>query len=130
MQQLSIAIVNQYNASGDLVTLLPSLWDTEVKQGTAFPYGVFQEISNTDNPTFSDTKEDYMIQFKIYSDISGSCASLDLILVQLLAAFNNCTLSVSGYIFVFMKKVNIIKSKIDGVWEYLVLFKVELVKER
>jgi len=131
MQQVSKAIIARYNAVAALkAALTGGLYDTEAPQSTAFPYGVFQLISQTDEHTFTDVKENCMIQFKIYSNISSSSVQLDLILKQVLAAFNYCTLTIDDYTFLTMKKENIIKNKIDGIWEYLILFRIVLAIDR
>jgi len=131
MQQVSKAIIARYNAVAALKAVLTGgLYDTEAPQGTAYPYGVFQLISQTDEHTFSDVKENCIVQFKIYSNISGSSVAIDLILKQVLAAFNYCTLTVDDYTFLKMQKENIIKNKIDGIWEYLILFRIILAVDR
>jgi len=131
MQQVSKAIIARYTAEALFkAALTGGLYDTESPQGTDYPYGVFQLISETDEHTFTDIKENCMVQFKIYSDVSDSSIELDLLLKKLLVAFNYCTLTVDDYTFLKMTKENIIKNKVDGIWEYLVLFRVMLVIDR
>ena len=131
MQQVSKAIITRYSAEATFkAALTGGLYDTEAPQGTAFPYGVFQLISETDEHTFTDIKENCILQFKIYSNVSTSSVELDLLLKKLLAAFNYCTLTVTDYTFLKMQKENIIKNKIDGIWEYLILFRIILAIDR
>ena len=130
MQQLSKAIAAQYDANAALKAALTyGLWDTEAPQLTAYPYGVFQLVSHHDDLTFTDTLENCMVQFKIYHK-SSSSVTLDAILKLLLAAFDFATLTIDDYTFVAMHKENIIQNKIDGVWEYLILFRVMLTIDR
>ena len=131
MQQLSKAITAQYNNDAPLkAALTGGLWDTEAPQRTAYPYGVFQLISHRDDLTFTDTLENCIVQFKIYENTSSSSATLDVILQKLLTAFDFATLTIDDYTFVGMHKENIIKNKIDGVWEYLILFRIMLTIDR
>ena len=131
MQQVSKAIITRYNAEATFkAALTGGLHDTETPQSTAYPYGVFQLISQTDEHTFTDVKENCMVQFKIFSNASGSSVTLDGLLKKLLAAFNYCTLTVDDYTFLKMQKENIIKNKIDGIWEYLILFRIILAIDR
>ena len=129
MQQLSKAIIAKYAATAALMAALPNgLWDTEAPPQTSFPYGVFQLITDTSDLTFTDSKENCVVQFKIYSDTSGSSVALDAILKELLAAYNFCELIIDDYTFLSMRKINIIKNKIEGIWEYLILFRIVLVE--
>ena len=131
MQAISKAILVTFNADATLkAALTGGLYDTEAPQTTTHPYGVFQLTGSVDDLTFSDTKETHMIQFKIYSNNSGSCASLDIVLAALLATYNFCQLTIIGQTFVRMQKRSISKTKTDGVWEYLVLFEIMSVVNR
>jgi hypothetical protein len=133
MQQLSKAIIAQYNANADLKAALPNgLWDTEAPQGTNCPYGVFSMPGQATRMTFTDDVLTQMIQIKLYSDNTGSSAPLDGILIKLLAAFNYCQLTVEDYTFLSMYKVNVLKNKNEATrfWEYLVMFQVMLAENR
>jgi hypothetical protein len=131
MQALKKAIISKFNATAALKSLMPGgLWDIEADQGSAYPYGVFQIISDVEDVTFSDVKDNIIVQFKIFDNTAKSSVKLDAVLIQLLAAYNRKDLTLTAGSFVSMQKQNVMQNKSDNIWEYLVLFRVIIVNEK
>ena len=71
MQALKKAIISKFNATAALKSLMPGgLWDTEADQGSAYPYGVFQIISDVEDITFSDVKDNIIVQRALQTGIT------------------------------------------------------------
>lgn len=129
MEELSKAIISKYKANADLVSALKGkLWDTVAPNHAKYPLATFQHLSSFDRPTFSDTVESYTYQFMVYSDDDGSPAEVNSLYQLILDTFHRQTLSVTGRTFIAMEKINDYKTKLDGIWEYMIMFRIMLEK--
>jgi len=127
---LEVALLNHYNADANLVSILVNgLYDTNAPQGTQHPYGVFQMISDKPKYNFSDDFEDMLIQFKLFSKVSGSAVELGNMYDALIASFDFAVLTLDDYCTVSMTRENAIKTKIEDVWEYTVLYRLYLQRD-
>lgn len=80
MLAVDTAIVNRWNATG-LNTSIGTLYDTRQPEGTALPYGVFENISDAKmSQTRYSRYHEALIQFQIYHTNKESLGALcDLI---------------------------------------------------
>ena len=73
MNNLILKIEDEFADDSDLSTALSNgLWFTEAPEGTKPPYGVFFIISNSPVYTLAGIKEQYKVQFNIFSNARGA----------------------------------------------------------
>ena len=71
------------------------LYNTYAPERTVMPYAVFQHISSRPADTFTETMDEILIQFTIFST-SASSSEIHTAMVDLKALFDKCTFSVTG----------------------------------
>jgi hypothetical protein len=71
-----------------------------------FPYCVFFIVSDVPMDTFTDSLDDVLIQFSLYSASSGA-AEVAGMYNDLRSLFDNCILSITGGNFVSMRRQNL-----------------------
>jgi len=124
MTDLFAAIMVRYGAVA-LSSSLTGLWNTQAPQDAAFPYGVFQLISDVPDWTFSENTEDCLLQFNLFSDESspaGICGLFEL----LKTAFDFHELEVNNYETIYMSRESAILTRIEGIWQYNVTYRILL----
>ena len=127
MIDLFAAIMTRYAAVPLATSLTGGLWNTQAPQETAFPYGVFQLISDVPDWTFSENFEDILLQFNLFSDTSDPvqiCALYEL----LKTAFDFLELTIANYQTVSMIRESAILTR-DGYWQYNVTYRIVLQKD-
>lgn len=72
---------------------------------TAYPYIVYQLVSDVADWTFTENLEDVLIQFSIFSSASSSSEVEDLY-VYLKALYDNCTLVLAGSTLLWMHRTH------------------------
>ena len=128
--EIDAGIWSHYNASVVLkAVLVNGLWDTSAPQDTPYPFGVFQMISDVADYNFSDDFEDVLIQFKLFSDVSGSSIELIGMFNALIKVFDFAVMTVSGHKTVSMVRQTAEKLKIEDVWQYTILYRLLLEKD-
>ena len=88
-----------------------------------FPYAVVR-LPDTDHDwNFSDTFEEVDVHFSIFSN-SESEVEITGILISLLALYDNCTLTITGYTSVYMQRERIISLSDgeNGVRQFTVIY--------
>jgi hypothetical protein len=98
-------------------------------QDTPFPYVTYDFISNTYENQFQEDFEVVSVQFSIFSQSTSSSEAGDLY-ATLIALYDWCTLSVSGYSLVEMRRVFTTMDYFteDTVWMYTTEYRVWLRK--
>jgi len=130
MQVLFNSIYNKFTGStgaGTLYALLGGrFYFSEVPQGTAYPYGVYYEISRVPSWTFDADMENYLIQFNIFDDDSSS-TDINEASKALTDLYDWCDLSTSGYTHVYMKREmsNLTREAESGVWNFFAQYRIE-----
>lgn len=132
MKVLFDAIMTKYNASTALKAANTGGLHREVApQNARLPYTVMHQISGKPRDTFTEFIENYIIQFNIY-DSTASDDSVDDIFTKLTAAFDYCTLTISGYTHVIMRRVLnqsfFNEDEASRVWQYVVQYEIEMQK--
>jgi len=121
------AIYTDYNACARLKAAITSLHPQQAKQGTALPYGVYELITATSILRLGSQNEELVIQFNLFCDdraeVMAAYEALD-------AVYHGCSLTVSGYHFVEMKRevVFMPDSGVENVWQCTVRYKVFMTK--
>ena len=131
MQALTDAIYTKYNGSSALKAVLTQgLWLSEAPENQAFPYGVFFIVSDVPEYTFNEAMENILVQFTLFSNTQSAVASggIDAIYTQLITLFDWCSLSVTGWTFIYMKRESSHSERIDDVWHYWVTYRILLWK--
>ena len=99
MNALFKAIINRFattTSSGFYNDISGRLRLNIAKQGEIFPYCVFFSVSDIDDLDFTDEREDFLIQFNIFSQNNSAVEAGDL-LEALKTMFDNCSLTVTGW---------------------------------
>ena len=68
----------------------------KAEQGDPFPYCVYFSVSDIDELDFTDEREDFTIQFNIFSQ-NNSALEAGNLLESLKTMFDDCTLTVTGW---------------------------------
>lgn len=131
MQVLFVGIWNKFNIANGAATALKNavtgMYLTEAPQGTAYPYIVYHKISGVPDWTFSEDMENVLIQFNIYDDNSSS-ATINDIYTKLIALYDWCTLSVTNWNSIYMKRELDELTRDNDIWRYLCQYRLEIQK--
>lgn len=131
MRELEEAIYNRYNQGGSFKNATNGIlrfgW-AEPKEVP--PYAVYHLIDNT--PDWQFGPQDYenaRVQFNLYSD-SNSSTEVEALYTYLKEMFDWCTLVVTGYTSIYMKRVSasLTRDTTYNVWDYRVDYEVMLSK--
>jgi len=98
MNALYTAIYNLFKATphNDFYNAVNGLYLHKAPQGTDYPYCVYFPVSATNDLDFTDEKENFLVQFNIFSQ-SNSASEAGDILGYLKDLYDNCSLNVSGW---------------------------------
>jgi hypothetical protein len=98
-------------------------------QGTPYPYGVFQVISDVPRYSFSDDFEDYLIQFRLFSKDTDSAIEIDNMFDELKNVFDFAIINQNDFQAVSMIRENSSLIKREDVWQYTVLYRLLMMKD-
>lgn len=136
MNAVNTAIFTLFGADdeGDFYTAIGGrLRHKKAVQGDTFPYCVYQMVSMTSEFSFDEERRYLQYQFSIFTE-NNSAASAGTALGYLIALFNNCTLSVSGWRFLSMVLTDVVAnddlSVVPPVMGYTAMFEIEIEKGR
>ncbi|MCK5604311.1 hypothetical protein KAR91_20650 [Candidatus Pacearchaeota archaeon] len=128
MTELEQGVWDKYNNDAALkAQLTGGFHNTEAKQGSDRPYGVFQIISNTQRLTFSEDQESFLLQIKLFSNKSSS-SELNRMFDAIKNTYDFTTLTMTDYTSVSCSRVNAIKSKLKDVWQYTITYIILIEK--
>ena len=127
MQVLFQGIYTKFSNDVALSGAVTGMYLTEAPQGTAYPYIVYHKITGTPDWTFSEDMENVIIQFNIFDDHSSSTTIND-IYTKLKALYDWCSLTISGWDSIYMKRELDHLTKENGIWNYFVQFRLEIQK--
>ena len=99
MNSLFTAIWDQFSAttgSGFYNDVSGRMYLNKAPQGGTFPYCVYFSASDLDDVDFSDEREEFLIQFNIFSQNNSSTEAGNL-LDSLKTMFDTCNLNVTGW---------------------------------
>jgi len=127
MQALLAGIYSKYNNSVDLKAAVTGMYFTEAPQGTIYPYIVYHKISGVPDYTFTEDMENVIIQFNIYSD-SSSSTTINDIYTKLTALYDWCSLTVTGWNRIYIKRELDNLTRENDIWNYFVQYRLEIQK--
>lgn len=135
MKALSVALYSLFTAAptGDFYAAVAGqLYPGEAPQGAAaFPYVVYQVVAGSPTMTFSDTQEDVLIQFSIFSQGASKAAALD-IYEKLKGWLDGAALAVTGYTHLETRRglYREIREPANNLWHVPVEYRFLLEKSR
>jgi hypothetical protein len=131
MKALQLAIYNKVMSTATTLRTAVSsrFYFFIAPQDTAFPYATYDFITNTYENQFQEDHEVYSVQFNVFSQNTSSSEAGD-IYAALIALFDWCTLTITGYALVEMRRVftTIDYFAEDAVWMYTTEYRVWLRK--
>lgn len=130
MTPVITGIYTLFSTTNDFNTAISGrLYHAEAPQNATFPYCVVSVISSEHDWTFSDTFEDVLIQFSIFTNES-SAANIGTYWSKLIALFDSASLTVSGYSSIFMHRgqSRILREVDDNIWQYIVEYDCKVEK--
>ncbi|MDD5353023.1 MAG: hypothetical protein PHS93_07690 [Candidatus Omnitrophica bacterium] len=132
MKVLFDAIMTKYLASTTLVAANKGgLHRGRVPDRTKTPYISMDLLDGRPEDTFSEYAETYNIQFNIVdSPESQTDDTVDSIFTLLTALFDYCSLTISGYTHVIMRRTfsNCFYDTENTLWQYIVQYEVMMQK--
>ena len=99
MNSLFQAIYNRFSAttgSGFYNDVSGRMYHNNAPQEATFPYCVYFSVDDDNELDFSDEREDFLLQFNIYSQ-NSSALQAGTMLESLKTMFDNCSLTVTGW---------------------------------
>lgn len=131
MTELLNAIYTKYDGDANLkAELVGGLWLNEAPQETVMPYGIYQLISSVAEYDTNATKtiEDCLVQFSLFDDEQVK-TNIYNAYADLVALYDECTLTVTGYGFIRMWRLGqrLIKDE-DHNWQFIIEYKI-LIQE-
>ena len=130
MTPLIAGIFSLFSTTNDFKTAISSrMYFEEAPQNVDFPYCVVSIISSEHNWTFSDTFEDVLVQFSIFTQDS-SAVNIGTYWGYLISLFDSASLTVSGYSSIFMHRgqSRLMRETEDNIWQYVVEYDCEVEK--
>jgi len=127
MQVLFTGLYNKYLSNAALKAVITGFYFTEAPQDAVMPYVVYNLVSNVPDWTYTEDMENSLLQFSIFDDHSSSTTIND-IYTKLTALFNWCSLSVTGYSHIYMKREFNILTRENDIWQYVIQYRNEIQK--
>ena len=110
-----------------LKAAVTGMYFSEAPQGTAYPYVVYHKISGVPSYTWTEDMENVLIQFNIYDD-SNSSTTINDIYTKLTALYDWCTLDVTGWDSIYMKREMDNLTRENDIWDYFLQYRLEIQK--
>ena len=109
------------------------MYHNKAPQAATFPYCVYFSVYDFDELDFTDEREDFLIQFNIFSQNNSASEAGDL-LEALKTMFDNCSLTVTNWRHLNFQRDNVTPnndiSQVPPVMGYSVQYDVLLEKAR
>jgi hypothetical protein len=106
MDNLLSAIITKTSGSAFASDIGGRIYLDHAPDNAEFPYCVFFIVSDVPLDTFTDSLDDVLVQFSLFSASSGA-AEITGMYNDLRSLFDNCTLSITGSTFVSMRRQNL-----------------------
>jgi len=105
VKNLSTAIFSKISGSAFYTSIGGRLYKHRAPQNPTWPYAVYFIISDVPRDTFTDSLEEVLVQFSIFSQTSGSTEIEDIV-TNLKTLYDDCTLSITGNTHLLMVREN------------------------
>ena len=113
MKNLRNAIYTKCAGSALDTLINGQLYYGKAPTGTLYPYVVFFNVNDSLDLTFTDEFTDYLIQFSVFSANSTSSNEVYDIAEAIKALYNECSLSITGSVLVWMNLENVVGPQED-----------------
>jgi len=127
MQVLFLGIWNKFNGNAALKAAITNMYFSEAIQTAVLPYIVYHKISGRPDYTFTEDMENVLIQFNIY-DSNSSSATINDIYTKLTALYDYCSLTVTGWSSIYMKRELDNLTRENDIWNYFIQYRLEIQK--
>ena len=103
----------------------------EAPQQATFPYCVYYLITNTPDDTFTESGEEFTIQFNIFSN-KNSASEVNTLYGYLKTLYEHTTLSITGYnhTHTWRNFATLIRDEENNIWQYSVEYRIRIDKTR
>ena len=125
MQVLFQGIWNKFNGNAALKAAVTNMYFNKAIQTAIMPYIVYHKISGRPDYTFTEDMENTLIQFNIY-DSNSSSVTVNDIFEKLKTCYDWCSLTVTGWDSIYMKREFDDLTQENDVWRYLVQYRLEI----
>ena len=128
MINLSKALITKAASSDFLSDVQGRLFKGRAPEGAQYPYAVYLIVSNAPEKTYTESFENTIIQFSLFSAASGS-TEIENMYTDLKALYDECAMTIPGGLstLIWMKRENATLMVEDhttpagvGVWHYAV----------
>lgn len=130
MKVLLEAIITKWKANAALVAACTGgVHRGNAPQRASYPFSLLHLLDQRPEDTFNEFCETAEIQFSIFSDTS-SANTVDNVFTNLIALFDYCSLSITGYTHVVMRRTfhTTFKNEEEAVWQCVVKYEVMFQK--
>jgi len=137
VKELAKAICERFVSDPMSASFTGGIHNTVAPDSAVFPYLVFTLISNTQDITFTEKFEEYLVQFDIYSDEISPLEACNLYLLlkgdpDLNQGFDFAQFTVDGYVLLSCTRESssLPRWEVEGkrVWNYTVTYRILLEK--
>lgn len=133
MKELFTGIYNLFNAGNTFKTAVGGqMYLHEAPQDVAtFPYAVYTMIVGLSDWTFTESTEETLMQFSIFSE-SRSATEVTEAFTKMMTLFDDAILTVVGYDHVYMHREasRLIRDSLSNTWHYSADYRILLEKAR
>lgn len=107
--------------------LTGGMWNVIAEEGSSFPYGTFDVITDTPDHFASGNNyiENILLQFNLFSNTKSQVEVLN-ILGELIDCFDFANMIVENYVLKSCVRENVIPFKVDNVWQINVRYRILL----
>ena len=105
------------------------LWRERAPQKTTYPFIVMHHLGGGQKDTFKEYIEHMTIQFNVYDD-SANDDKIDDISSKLMALFDWCALTITGYTHVVCQRTfsQSFRNEEENIWQYVIQYYIEAQK--
>lgn len=133
MKNLTTAIYGKLTGSSLSAAVGGRVFKGVAPKGTEYPYIVYSLISDVPDYTFTETMEDVIIQFDVFSKSSSSTEAEDLF-GYLTSLYDFCSMTITGGSLLYMRRSYAVLYNEDvttpagteTVWHYSVDYEIKM----
>jgi len=105
MKQLTTAIYGKISGSDFSTAIGGRLYKGRAPQPATYPYAVYFVVSDAPDKTYTESFENVVVQFSLFSTASGT-TEIEDIYTYLKALYDECALSITGSTLIWMRRAN------------------------
>ncbi len=123
MKNLLTALASKAAGSALSTDVGGRIYLDEARQGAELPYVVVSIVSNVPDDCFAKDGESVLVQFSLFSD-SESVTEIGTMYTDLKALYDDCSLTITGYSLVWMRRQSLVTMYEDGVRHWVVDYEI------